>query len=204
MREDELEGGTGYIPRSIPTLDPTPVPTPEPTPGGESTDQAQTWTQDPYTRTTTGGFEKGLAGDSQARLEEYNKWQAGEETEVPEFAFTIHAATRGMNNEDRGSYLQSFRDKMTERVQRYEWRKAKGVALTKEQETVYDELLTKLQTLNQMIETPDVYTQYMEGAGALIGQKLGIDYGTPVMGTYTPIQQQKSLLPEPESGGTYR
>jgi len=116
----------------------------------------------------------------QTRTEEYGKWKAGEATEVPEFAFTIHAATRGMSDQDRTSYLQSFRDRMSERVQRYEWRKAKGVDLTKEQETVYKELLSKLQALNQMMETPAVYTQYMEGAGAQIGQELGVDYGSPI------------------------
>jgi len=115
--------------------------------------------------------------------EEYRQWKGGELTEVPEFAFTIHAATRGMSDQDRTSYLQSFRDRMSERLQRYEWRKAKGVGLTKEQDAIYTELLTKLQALNQMMETPYVYTQYMEGAGASIGKELGIDYSSLAIGT---------------------
>lgn len=137
-----------------------------------------------------GGFAKQMGGEkSQERAKEYLDWQAGGELKVPEFAYTMHAATRGMTDEDRMTYLQSFRDKMANRLQRYEWRKARGVGLSKEQESVYKELLSKVQTINRLMETPEVFTKYMEGPGALIGEKLGVDYGEPVMGRFTPYRR---------------
>jgi len=120
------------------------------------------------------------------------------QAKVPDLAFTIHAATRGMNEQDRRGYIQQFRDRMASRLERYEWRKAKGVDLTNEQKQIYDQLLNNVQVANQMMEAPQEMTQYMEGAGALVGQRLGVDYGEPIYGRESrPLEEfQEERVPD--------
>jgi hypothetical protein len=117
-------------------------------------------------------------------------WKRIEESRMPEnpvqsqpsvpsdFAMTMHAATRGMSDEDRTAYLSNFRNRLAERLQSYEWRLTRGITLSKEQNALYKKLLEQLQTLSEMMETPERISKAAEGSrhpgGRSYGQNMGL------------------------------
>lgn len=102
-----------------------------------------------------------------------SKMVEGQPKPPSDFALTMHAATRGMSDEDRTAYLSNFRNRLAERLQRYEWRLTRGIPLSKEQNALYKKLLEQLQTISEMMETPERISQYAEGTGAPRARLLG-------------------------------
>lgn len=93
------------------------------------------------------------------------------------FMAQLYASTRNMSEEDQAGYLSAIRNKMGERLARFEYRMARGFPLTPQQNTQYKALLTRMQEINNMYENGGEMAKFFESPeGRGFGMRYGVRY----------------------------
>jgi hypothetical protein len=79
--------------------------------------------------------------------------------EVTPFLTTMYQSIRNVDPEQRGEYLQSTMASIKERMDRYEFRIARGIPLTAEQQTQYNSIRSAYNDINRYINNQSAYDQ---------------------------------------------
>ena len=144
-------GGVGAIPTSgqgfpqpqtQPSIMPAPAPAPAPT-------------QDPSRgsfASTQSGFQKTIAN-----MEAESKKQ---KVEVTPFMETIYGSMKNIDPEQRADYLSNTASSIKSRLDRYEFRLARGIPLSPEQQRRYDSIRAAYNDIQKYINDPKPYDDY--------------------------------------------
>ena len=82
------------------------------------------------------------------------------ELEVSPFMNSLYESIRNVDPDQRESYLQSLSGQIKGRLDRYEFRLARGLSLSADQQTRYQSLKDSFNDIAKYVGNPDVYDKY--------------------------------------------
>jgi hypothetical protein len=85
-----------------------------------------------------------------------------EKPEMSQYLETVYGSMQNMDPEARSEYLQTTMASIKDRLDQYEFRLARGVPLTPEQQSRYNSLRESYNDIQRYINNPDVYDQYFK------------------------------------------
>lgn len=85
--------------------------------------------------------------------------------QVSPFLSTIYKSIQNIDPEIRSDYLQSTANSIKERLDRYEFRLARGIPLTPEQQSQYESLRASFNDIQNYINNPAIYDEYFANLG---------------------------------------
>lgn len=179
----------GQDPRKMPTPPPSPfpqrVPIPAPgTPGGG-------WGQTPMPtpREPTEQWKQSPIGQQYAERE---RRATTPQVEITPFIETMYGTLRNVEPEQRQAYLQNTMTNIKSRLDRYEFRMARGLPLTAEQQQQYNSMKNAMRDIQNYLAAPHLYEQFFQAGEenaavsplgqarrrplGVAGQPAGVDY----------------------------
>ena len=84
--------------------------------------------------------------------------------EITPFINTLYESMKNIDPEQRSGYLQNATASIKDRMDRYEFRLARGIPLTPEQQRRYDSLKASFNDIQKYINNPQPYEDVMGGA----------------------------------------
>lgn len=94
--------------------------------------------------------------------------QAQPKLEVSSFMATMYKSIQNIDPEQRGEYLSTTAASIKDRMDRYEFRIARGVPLSPEQQRQYDSIKAAYNDIQKYINNPKPYDELMGGYEANI------------------------------------
>lgn len=93
---------------------------------------------------------------------EQSRKQVKPKPEVSPFMENMYKSIENVDPEERGQYLQTTMAKIKERLDRYEFRMARGIPLTPELQRQYNNLKSSFNDIQKYVNNPTVYDEYFK------------------------------------------